>query len=59
MRRLSAAFTIVAVLAGPAWADPPGSEILQTLDQAIHHLRLVAFGERAERDGPQRRVEEP
>lgn len=35
MRRLSAAFIMLALLAGPAWADPPTSEILQTLDQVM------------------------
>jgi len=35
MRRLSAAIIMLAMLAGPAWADPPTSEILQTLDQVM------------------------
>jgi hypothetical protein len=35
MRRLSAAIIMLAMLAGPAWADPPTSEILQILDQVM------------------------
>jgi hypothetical protein len=35
MRRLSAAIIMLALLAGPAWAEPPTSEILQTLDQVM------------------------
>lgn len=34
MRRLTAAIAML-VLAGPAWAEPPTSEILQTLDQVM------------------------
>lgn len=35
MRRLSAAFTMLVLLAGPAWADSPTSDVLQTLDQVM------------------------
>lgn len=35
MRSLLAAFISLAVLAGPAWAEQPTSEILQALDQAM------------------------
>jgi len=42
MRRLTAAFIALASLAGPAWADPPGSEILQTLDQVMIERSVAA-----------------
>jgi hypothetical protein len=35
MRRLSASIIMLAALAGPAWAEPPTSDILQTLDQVM------------------------
>ena len=42
MRRLSAALYALAVLAGPVWADPPGNEILQTLDQVMIERAVAA-----------------
>lgn len=35
MRRVPAAIIMLAMLAGPAWADPPTSDILQVLDQVM------------------------
>lgn len=42
MRRLSAAFITLTMLAGPAWADPPNGEILQTLDQVMIERSVAA-----------------
>ena len=42
MRRLSATFITLGILAGPAWADPPNSEILQTLDQVMIERSVAA-----------------
>ena len=35
MRRLAAAFTGAILLAGPAWAESPGADLLATLDQLM------------------------
>jgi hypothetical protein len=42
MHRLTAALVSLASLAGPAWAEQPNSEILQTLDQAMIERSVAA-----------------